>query len=157
MLEQSRGLFERAEDRFRHAVVQERRQRGAFGRRQRPAVAQRDPECRAALDAFHRFQPAMARDVGRFRRPWGNGADARHDQPQFAARLDGNRLGTVGQNALEARRFITRYRTGEAGEMPEFGLDSADAGNGGDDGLREPGCAEGRESVASSEPDDERH
>ena len=69
-LEEPRRFLERREHGFRHAVVDQRQQRGFFLCRQRAGTAPGNPECNAALDALHRFQAAMTRDIGGFRGPW---------------------------------------------------------------------------------------
>ena len=66
------------------------------------------------------------RDVGRFRRPRREGAEAGNDQEQPAGRL--RRRLAVGEKALEDGALRRRQLARELDEMAELGRDGSDTG-----------------------------
>src|ERR1051326_8006970 len=115
MREESRRVVEGAENGLRHAIVQQRRY---------PAGFRFDAVGNAALDALHRAEAAVLRDVGRFRGPWREGAQARNDQVERAAPLGGGL--SISEQALEDR-LLRRSQLGvELDDVAEFGADGAD-------------------------------
>jgi hypothetical protein len=92
--EQRFGVVQRFEHRLGHAVVQHRQRGGQIA----PGV---DVKGRAALDARHRREAALARDFGRLRRPGRDGAEARRHQLQRAGRRLAGRM--RAKQVLQAR------------------------------------------------------
>jgi hypothetical protein len=79
--EQPLCITELRDDRFGHPVVDERNERCALGVAETGVAAGRDRVRDAALDAGNRAKTAVVRDVGRFRRPRRDRAEARqHDE-----------------------------------------------------------------------------
>ena len=104
-------VFARIVDRnhgLRHAVVKEREKRAALFFRQLGAVPERDREDRAALNAEHLFDAAVAGDVGSFRSPGRNRAETRHHQGFERSRNGLVRARAVVEKRREARGFGIR-------------------------------------------------
>ena len=138
VLEQAGGLIEGSQHRFGHPVVHQRDESRSLARGKCPPVSGHDEIGDAALDALDRLESAVPRDVGRLGRPGGNGADARHDQQQFAACCTCRVGRAIGQDALEAPRLRVRKDARELDEMPELGVNSSDAWDVGAKGTDEP-------------------
>ena len=160
MDEQSRCLGEIRKDGLHHAIVDERQERRAILRRQRCAVAAVHAVHDAALDAGDRRQSAVARDVGRLRRPRRNRAGSRHDEQQRAVDVGvGDRFGTVGQQRFERAALVRRQRTRQLDEMPERGIERVDAmgGTGLRQALQQLGEPERRERRPARQREDFGH
>ena len=97
---------ERAKHGLGHAVVNQRQQRCEFACRQAAAIRLGDKVRRAALDAFDRVEPALARDVGGFRRPRRNRAQPWHYEQQMASFRRRVTRRPVGQDTFEDRLLI---------------------------------------------------
>ena len=158
--EQTRRVGEIGEYGFDHAVVDERQERGPILGRKRRAGAAAHPVCDAALDAGDRGQAAVARDVGRLRRPRRDRARSWHDEQKRAvdARV-GCRFGTVGQQRLERAAFVRRQRTRELDEVPVSGIEGVDAMGGPDlrQALQQLGEPERRERRPARQREDFSH
>ncbi len=80
----------------------------------------------AALDALHRRQAAVMRDVGRFRRPGREGAGAGNHQVQPPVGL--KRRIAVGEQPLEEGALLRRELALQLDEMAELGRGGPDVG-----------------------------
>ncbi len=122
MLEELRRVVERAEHRLGHPVVQ---QADRARIRRRSCV---EEKCHAALDAAHRLEAAVARDVGGLGRPGRDGSRTRHDEEQLALRR--RRGGAIVEQPLDQLARAGIERASALDEVAVFGGDRADAGVG---------------------------
>ena len=151
MAEQFGGLGEAAEHGFDHSVVEQRGNGAAVG-----AGRQFDVEGDAALDAFNGGQAAVPGDVGGFRRPRRDGADAWGDEEQRA-----RRIGRGGRHFLEQRGELLALSGVEFafqfGHMPILGAGEAGAGHGGGDSLLQALETESGERGSPAQEEDVGH
>jgi len=127
MMEQGLRRRDGIQHRLRHAVMEPCRQRRLL------SDFARHMKRRAALDAFHRSEAAVLRDVGGFRTPGRNRAEARRHQQQLARRRRRQRRGNA-QQVLQPRRFIGIQWRRAFDEIPVL-RHQADAGSGIAQGL----------------------
>ena len=125
--EQRRALLAGGEQRLRHRVVQQLRQRGLAGGIVRPAS---HVDAHAALDPLHR-QAGAAQQFGGLARPRRQGAEARHHEARDAARFGIGHAVAGLEDALE--RVQVRACAG-IGVDPVAMPGTADA-QAGDDGV----------------------
>ena len=118
-----RGVW-RIEHGLGHAVVNQRQQRGSFRPGEAAAAGFGHMPGDAAFDALDRSQAAMARNVGRFRGPRRNRAEARHHEQQLPRFRNYARRRAVAQDAIEYRVLDAAQLPAETDEMPEFGADA---------------------------------
>ena len=144
---------------FGHPVVQQRQQRVAFRRGKGRPAARGHLKAHAAFDAHDRGKTAVVRDVGRLRRPRGNGPGTRDDDEELAT-VDGRGIaGTISEQTLERRLLGGRELARDFDEVPVIGHD----GNHGvvRSGRRERGTelgdAERRQRVAPAQREEVRH
>ncbi len=101
--EQRLRVREARQHRLGHPVVQQRQQSVALRRGKRCPAARCHLISHAAFDAHDRRKAAVLRDVGRLRRPRGNGPRTRDDDEQLAT-VDGNGIArAISEQALERR------------------------------------------------------
>ncbi|MNC85092.1 hypothetical protein D3C83_06690 [compost metagenome] len=115
-----------------------------------------DPVGNAAFDAFNLLEAAMARDIGRLRRPRRNRAEARDDQHQRAAGDRRRAARAVSQDALQSLALGFGKRAARHHEMPVLGIEP-DAGSESGDVLEELLTPEGGKGAASAQRDELRH
>ncbi len=115
--EQLSRIRDIADDRFGHAIVDERQQRSAVVAGKAAAA---DVERNAALDPHDGAEPAVTHNVRCLRRPRGNRAEARNDEQADVARAgvvsDVER--SVRQQPLERRALDIVKRTRDLDKMP---------------------------------------
>ncbi|MNP19321.1 hypothetical protein D3C76_1118430 [compost metagenome] len=123
--EQVSGLLQLAEHTLGHAVVQFGGDQGGVSVAQGAGHVVGD----AALQALDRLQAAVVGDVAGLAGPWRNGAQARHDQEQAAARLLYRHARAVLEQTAQHLLLVGGQLAVDIGEVGKFGIQTSNSGD----------------------------
>ena len=159
VFEQRGGILDCRQHSLGHPIVQQRQKRRMIVRAKRIAVTIGNPIDDAALDARHGIEAAIARDVGRLRRPRRDGAGPRHDEHRHSGLRCRLVVRTVGEEPVEHAALGRRQRAVNEDEMPVQRGDAEDAvlRAGAGECCEELGYAERRQRVTSAQRKYLRH
>ena len=125
MAEQVSGLLQLAEHALGHAVVQLGGDQFGVGFAQAAGNVVGD----TALQALDRLQAAVVGNVAGLAGPGRNGAQARHDQEQAAARLLYRHARAVLEQTAQHLLLVGGQLAVDIGEVGEFGIQTSNSGN----------------------------